>query len=163
VQGRSSRLEIIDEQALEGLSPMSMPAKLRGEFYAAVEHSDLAGMVSCYRPDAVLVQPDGRFEGQEQIEAYYRAQLAMFSGLRFTVRATHRTADTDVAEWSFSATNTGPIEAPGGEPLPATGADVSVRGADVLVAADGLIREHRFYYDQVELMGQLGLLPDGEE
>jgi hypothetical protein len=29
-----------------------------------------------------------------------------------------------------------------------------------VVAEGGLIQEHRFYFDQMQLLGQLGLLPE---
>ncbi len=35
-----------------------------------------------------------------------------------------------------------------------------MRDCDVVVAEGGLIREHRFYFDQMDLLGQLGLLPE---
>jgi ketosteroid isomerase-like protein len=49
---------------------------------------------------------------------------------------------------------------PTGETVSATGKRVTVRGADVCMVEGGLIVEHHIYYDQVELFGQLGLLPD---
>ena len=29
-----------------------------------------------------------------------------------------------------------------------------------MIVQDGLIREHRFYFDQMEFLGQLSLLPE---
>jgi hypothetical protein len=34
---------------------------------------------------------------------------------------------------------------------------------DVVIVDYGLIREHHFYWDQLEFLGQLGLLPEGNK
>ena len=51
---------------------------------------------------------------------------------------------------------------PDGQSVPATGKQIRVRECDVVIVEDGLIREHRFYFDQMEFLGQLGLLSEGE-
>jgi hypothetical protein len=33
--------------------------------------------------------------------------------------------------------------------------------ADAATVADGVVTSHRFYFDQLELLGQLGLAPEG--
>jgi hypothetical protein len=65
-----------------------------------------------------------------------------------------------IDEGYFIGANTGDLRMPGGESMPATGRQIQVRDCDVVVVEDGLIREHRFYYDQMEFLGQLGLLPE---
>jgi ketosteroid isomerase-like protein len=57
-------------------------------------------------------------------------------------------------------TNTGPLALPTGRTLPPTGRQVRVRSCDVATVEDGLITSHRAYFDQLELLGQLGLLPE---
>lgn len=72
-----------------------------------------------------------------------------------------REAFISAAEWSFGGTSTGSLELPDGQVLPATGTHVTQRGADVFTVADGPIREHRLYYDQVELIQQLTAVASG--
>jgi ketosteroid isomerase-like protein len=130
---------------------------LRDRFLTAVATNDVAAVLKLYRDDAVLIAPEGRFKGHDYIGAYYRSQFAAFSGLELTVRDTHDSGNVGVAEWVFAGTNTGPLELPGGEAVPPTGKRVTQRGADVAIVEGGLLREHRLYYDQLELLDQLGL------
>jgi ketosteroid isomerase-like protein len=58
-------------------------------------------------------------------------------------------------------THTGPLESHDGQSIPATGRRVRLRMADAATVADGVVTSHRFYFDQLELLGQLGLTPEG--
>lgn len=136
---------------------MSSMSDLRDRFLRAVEQNDVTAVVDCYGRDAVLVVPEGRFEGRDYIEAYYRPQFRAFPDGRLTVLATHDGATGLVTEWSFSGTHTGPLELPGGQTIPPTGKVVRQRGTDVVLVRDGAIAEHRVYYDQLEPIEQLGL------
>jgi steroid delta-isomerase-like uncharacterized protein len=131
--------------------------EIRRRFLDAVAGKDVRAVVECYAPDAVLTAPEGRFEGHDYIEAYYRAQFDAFADAGLTVHATHDHEDRGVAEWTFTGTQTGPVELPGGEVVPASGRRVTQRGADVALVEDDRIREHRLYYDQLELIEQLGI------
>lgn len=134
---------------------MSTVATIRERFINSVQRSDLEGILSCYQPDAVLLAPEGRFEGHEGLRTYFGTQFDAFSDLRLELTAVHDTDETGVAEWTFSGTSTGSLELPDGGTLTATGQRVTQRGADVADIADGRIREHRLYYDQMELLQQL--------
>ena len=47
---------------------------------------------------------------------------------------------------------------PSGETLPATGKTLRIRSCDVTTVKDGEITSHHFYFDQLEFLGQLGLM-----
>jgi hypothetical protein len=49
---------------------------------------------------------------------------------------------------------------PSAESIPATGKQIRVRDCDVATVTGGLLTRHRFYFDQMEFLGQLGLLPE---
>ena len=129
---------------------------------AAVTTSrDLNALAKCYSEDAVAITPDqGEITGREGITEYFRQFLDSFTDTRFEHIAKHETGNIAIDEGYFIGTNTGPLQAPSGESMPPTGTRIRVRECDVLVVADGLIREHRFYFDQMEFLGQLGLLPE---
>lgn len=57
-------------------------------------------------------------------------------------------------------THTGPLDTPEGE-LPPTGRSLRLRECDMVTVVDGAAVTHRFYYDQVEFMSQLGLMGSG--
>jgi ketosteroid isomerase-like protein len=141
---------------------MSTPNSIREAFISSAERGDIEGVIACYAPDAVLIAPEGHFEGRGQIAAFYNAQFGAASDIRLEIAARYDLPDTGVAEWSFNGTSTGSLELPDGRILPATGQRVTQRGVDVFTVADGRIREHRLYYDQVELIQQLTAVPAGE-
>jgi len=127
---------------------------------AAVAGRDVEAAAGCYAPGAVLVAPEGTFTGRSQIAAFLRSWTEPWSDPVFEVSTKASWGDRAVDEWTWTATNAGPVALPAGESAPATGHRVRVRGADVCTVHDGAIVEHHVYYDQVELLGQLGLLPE---
>jgi predicted ester cyclase len=68
------------------------------------------------------------------------------------------TGDAAATEVVFTGTHTGPMLSPSGE-IPPTGRRVTLRSASVLEMKDGLIASEHVYLDQLEMMGQLGLMP----
>lgn len=49
---------------------------------------------------------------------------------------------------------------PDGQSVPPTGKSVRVRGCDAATVEEGQVKSHRFYFDQMELLSQLGLAPE---
>jgi hypothetical protein len=49
------------------------------------------------------------------------------------------------------------LNTPEGE-VPPTGKHLRLRECDILTVADGVAVAHRFYYDQLDFMSQLGLI-----
>ncbi len=45
--------------------------------------------------------------------------------------------------------------------MPATGKSVRLRSCDVATVEDGVITRHHFYFNEMELMNQLGLQEAG--
>jgi ketosteroid isomerase-like protein len=137
------------------------PDEVRQTFLGAVSRGDVDTIVGLYHSDAVLEAPEGRFEGPDQVAEYYRTQLTPMDA-ELHVVATYDTDDTGVTEWVMEATNTGDLQFPDGSTVPATGRKVRQRGCDIAIYSDGRIVTHRVYYDNVEAMSQLGLLPGSE-
>lgn len=139
---------------------MSDVRKAADRLTAAVASGDLEGATSCYAPEAVLVAPEGTFKGRSQIAEFFRSWTEPWSEMVFETSTKASWEDSALDEWTCRATNSGAISLPTGETVPATGNRVTVRGADICTVRDGAIVEHHVYYDQVELLGQLGLLPE---
>jgi len=58
--------------------------------------------------------------------------------------------------WRLTGTNTGPLDPPG---FTATGKPVDLLGLDQYRFRGGLLARYRAFYDRVELLNQLGILP----
>jgi ketosteroid isomerase-like protein len=114
-----------------------------------------------YAPDAVMATPDqGELRGREQIIGYLKQFNDAFPDNSYEPAYAHESGDTAIDEGYFVGTNTAPLPLPTGEELPATGKQVRVRACDIATVRDGVIISHRFYFDQMEFLGQLGLLPE---
>jgi ketosteroid isomerase-like protein len=95
------------------------------------------------------VTPDqGEITGREGTTEYFRQLLDTFTDTQFEHIAKYESGNVAIDEGYFIGTNTGDLQMPGGESMPATGRQLRVRDCDVMVVEDGLIREHRFYCDQ---------------
>ena len=77
---------------------------------------------------------------------------------------THRIvveSDTVVEESTFQGTHTGPLRpTDGSEDIPPTGARVEVPYAAIYTVRSDKFVSSRMYWDQMAIMGQLGLLPE---
>lgn len=135
-------------QARDTLDRMSQ-AMLRG---------DLDAVGAAYADDAVAVTPDlGEIKGREAIVDYLRVFTEAFSDVRFDYLCTHESGDSAIDEGWFVGTHTGPLPGPAGEVVAPTGRSVRVRECDAVTVEGGLITSHRFYFDQMEFLTQLGL------
>jgi hypothetical protein len=123
----------------------------------AVVNNDLESALDYYSDDAVVITPEGRFEGKQQIKEFMRGWFEPFSNVRAEVLSKFDSGAKAMDEWIFKMKNTAMLVLPDGESIPATGKDVEVHGADVYEVHDGHITEHHIYYDQNELMSQLGV------
>ncbi|AWE51720.1 MULTISPECIES: ester cyclase [Streptomyces] len=129
---------------------------------AAITTADSAAIAEVYAKDAVAVTPDGgELHGRDDITAYWRQMSqAVPDGSYESVHA-YEVGDTAIDEGVFHGHNTGPIQLATGETLPATQKEIRIRGVDFAKVDDeGRIVDYRLYFDEMEFLGQLGLLPD---
>lgn len=111
-----------------------------------------------YAPDAVAVTPDrGEVTGNDNIVGWSRELIDGFPDARYEPVNEYESGNTAIDEGYFAGTNTGPLQGPAGETIPATGKSVRVRACDIATVENGVITSHRFYYDQMDFLGQLGL------
>ena len=111
-----------------------------------------------YAPDAVAVTPDrGEVNGNDNIVTWSRELIDAFPDARYEPVNEYESGNTAIDEGYFAGTNTGPVQGPTGETIPATGKSVRVRACDIATVENGVITSHRFYFDQMDFLGQLGL------
>jgi uncharacterized protein (TIGR02246 family) len=139
---------------------MPTPRELTDAITTAYNAHQTSRLAEFFRPDIVLVAPDaGELKGREQVAEYHRAFLEAFPDAKVEVVSKHDCGQTTIDEWIFHGTHTGPLSLPGGDTIPATGKRVSVRGVDVVSYAGGAIASHHAYFDQVQFLTALGLMP----
>ncbi len=122
---------------------------------------NVEGLRECYADDATAITPDaGELRGRDEIVRWISQFTEALPDARWESVFKHEAGDTAIDEGYVVGTNTGRLEMTTGETLPPTGQQVRVRGVDAATVHDGGITNHRFYYDQMEFLAQLGLAPE---
>ncbi|MEV8428899.1 SgcJ/EcaC family oxidoreductase [Streptomyces sp. HUAS 31] len=141
---------------------MGQAREVMDRLTTAITAGNSDAIAGLYAQDAVAVTPDGgELHGRDDIAAYWRQMTeAVPDGSYQSVHA-YEVGNTAIDEGVFTGRNTGPIQLPTGETLPPTQKDIRIRGVDfATVDDDGRIVDYRLYFDEMEFLGQLGLLPD---
>jgi ketosteroid isomerase-like protein len=124
----------------------------------ALEADDFDALEQLYAPDAVADTPDeGRLEGRDAVVGWLRTFSQAFSDISFELTSTAEAGDLAIDEGYLSATHTGAMPGPQGEIAP-TGKQIRIRECDIITVQGGVVVSHRFYFDQLEFLGQLGAL-----
>jgi ketosteroid isomerase-like protein len=137
--------------------------ELYTEAMRRTDSGDQDGFLDLMADDAHWLVPGAELRGKEQLRQWITPFWQGFSSFRHDLERTVAESDDAVfGEGTWAGTNDGTIPMPEGE-LPATGRTVSFRFALAGTrAADG---EHigsvNLYFDQLEFLGQLGVLPGG--
>ena len=92
--------------------------------------------------------------GIDSARAYYANYLTGFSNVTFTIKDVFAQGDKLVKHWNFKGTHTGVFFG-----IPATGKTVDVDGVTLVRMDNGKIAEERDFFDNLEFMQQLGLIP----
>ncbi|MDQ1047665.1 ester cyclase [Streptomyces sp. V4I2] len=128
---------------------------------ALTSHPDLKVIAELYADDAVAFTPDeGEIRGRDGIVEYWRQMAEAVPEATFETLHAYEAGDTAIDEGIFSGRNTGPLQLPNGETLPPTQKEIRIRGVDIATVADGKIVDYRLYFDEMDFLGQLGLLPE---
>jgi ketosteroid isomerase-like protein len=127
----------------------------------AAMRGDVTTLGSLYADDAVIETPDqGTIREPDAIVEWSRAFRTAFPDMSWEPLHEHEAGNTAIDEGFVAGTHTGPLESPDGQ-IPATGKRLRLRMSDAVTVKSGLVTSHRFYFDQLELLGQLGLAPEG--
>jgi predicted ester cyclase len=98
-------------------------------------------------------------EGREGVVAYAQTWLDAFPDARITTRQRIIQDPWLVNLFTLEGTHKGSLQGPAGE-IAATGRRVAGRGTEALRVENGLAVEGHLYFDQVQVMTQLGLMPE---
>ncbi len=121
---------------------------------------DREGFLALQAPEARWVAPGAVLEGRDAIRVWLETFWNAFSSFRHDIDRVIEDGDSVFVEGRWTGTNDGPVLAPDGSQVPPTDREVTFRWA-MTAAMDrerGLCTEASIYFDQMELLGQLGLL-----
>jgi predicted ester cyclase len=130
---------------------------------AAFNAHDADTLATLDDPNVVTTIPSqgGRSElrGRDAAKQYNQSWFTAFPDAKTTVTNEVIGGDSIVQEGTFQGTNTGSWKSEAGE-MPATGKTVKGHYCLVTKVRNDQIVTSNLYFDQVELMTQLGLMPE---
>jgi steroid delta-isomerase-like uncharacterized protein len=140
---------------------MSTPREIANRLMAAFNAKDADAFVSNESPEIEFVVPGGiTLSGREQVRGYLQIFWDAFPDARVEEPIQVATDEAVVTEAAITGTHTGTLRSPSGD-IPATGRRVNLRQVAVVRVKDGLAVSEHLYFDQMEMMAQLGMLPAG--
>ena len=125
------------------------------------------GLIDAHKVEeaAALCAPDVKFSvsglGDANLETWKQFVAAMLDAVpdcNHPISNVVEAGDQMFVEFRWQGTHTRPLLSPQGE-IPATGKHIDIRCSSVFEVAAGRITAERGYFDQVEFLTQLGLMP----
>jgi predicted ester cyclase len=139
---------------------MADPRQVGQQFVDAFNAHDEDQIRELNAENGVIEAPgDVRIEGREGTTEYAMAWLRAFPDARITVHNELVDGDWVVQEFSFEGTHEGTLSSPNGD-IPATHKRLKGRGAQIFKVGGDVVTDTRLYFDQVQVMTQLGLMPE---
>ena len=92
--------------------------------------------------------------GIDSARAYYANYLTGFSDITFTIKDVFGMGNKLVKHWNFKGTHTGLFFG-----IPATNKKVDIDGVTLVRMENGKIAEEKDFFDNLEFMQQLGIIP----
>jgi len=130
---------------------------------AAFNAHDADALAALDDPNVIYTAPGptGRSEyrGRDAEREYNQNWFDAFPDAKVTINTEVLADDCIVQEGVLQGTNTGAWKAEGGG-MPATGKAVTGSFCLVSKVRDGLVISGNLYFDQMDLMAQLGLIPE---
>jgi steroid delta-isomerase-like uncharacterized protein len=128
-------------------------------FVAAFNAHDEKALLELHSDNIKFNAPGGfKATNAKEATAFAMTWLKAFPDGKMTVRTELVSEPWVVQEVVMEGTHTAPLESPNG-PIPATYKKVKGYGVQILKVENGKIAEARIYFDQLDQMSQLGLIP----
>src|ERR1700693_418723 len=127
---------------------------------AAVNAHDLNPIGEMYAQDGEFTWPGfPTLKGGQAVTAVYAQICGAFPDVQVAIKKIVELGNDVAVEYESVGTNAGPLPLPSG-PLPATNKRLVIKAVSIAtVDADGRITSQREYFDQVDILSQLGLMP----
>jgi ketosteroid isomerase-like protein len=137
---------------------MGVGKDLFNEFERTYSKKDWDGAAALFAEDAVHVDPTARQEGRDAIVAWMEGYGSCFSDMSFPASLLVEEGDIVVAEYVFRAMQTATVTMPDGRVVQ-PGHPQEIPCVTICQIRDGKFINMRDYFDVLDGMAQLGLLP----
>jgi predicted ester cyclase len=135
------------------------PKVLATTFNDAFNAHDESAIKALVSPNIRFTAPGGvRLIGQDAITGYVASWLKGFPDARMTVHHEIVSGPWVVQEYTFEGTHRGMLAGPFGEIAP-TNKKVAGKGVQLIRFENDLVVDCRLYFDMVETLTQLGIMP----
>jgi predicted ester cyclase len=124
----------------------------------AVDARDYAAIEDLLTEDCEFAAPGFQGTGRASVVTFMRPFLDAFPDLTHELEGFVDGDDSVAFELHIRGTHTAPMASPQGE-IPPTGKRVDFWSCDMVRLRDGRYASYHVYFDQLDFMGQLGLLP----
>lgn len=108
--------------------------------------------------DAELVAPGGHANGRDAVIGLLGVFHEAFPDIHLEIKQLLTDGPAAAAEGTLTGTHAGVLHAPNGDVAP-TGRAVELRWAAVYVTEGETLKSEHLFFDQMDFLGQLGLLP----
>jgi predicted ester cyclase len=127
----------------------------------ALNERDFAKFESLHLNSVVQRDPQNPqgIKGVKAIRASLDSFLKAFPDIRLSAETQFGAGDWITQLAHIRGTNTGPLEMPGGQTIPATNKAIRLPVAMITRLEGGKFAEVNLYFDQASMLAQLGLLP----
>jgi ketosteroid isomerase-like protein len=130
---------------------------------AALITGDLKQAAALHAEDVVSMGPNlGEVTGRDAAVHYMAGLWETFPDATYELVHAFEDGDTAIDEGIVTGTHTEPMPMEGEDPVPPTGKRVTFRVAEVVTVRDGLVTSHRFYFDQLAILQELGIVQSVE-
>jgi predicted ester cyclase len=108
--------------------------------------------------DAQMVAPGAQASGRDEVLGFLGVFQEAFPDLRLETGQLVSDGAAAAAEGTLTGTHDGVLHTPGGD-IPPTGRHVELRWAAVYATDGDTLKSEHLFFDQMDFLGQLGLLP----
>ena len=108
--------------------------------------------------DAEMTAPSARVSGRDNVIGFIAVFQEAFPDLRLEIEQLLTDGPAAAAEGTITGTHDGVLHTPNGDVAP-TGRAVAFRWAAVYATDGDTLKSEHLFFDQMDFLGQLGLLP----
>jgi predicted ester cyclase len=120
---------------------------------------DREGFFATCAEDCEVTAPGFTGKGRQGLEEFWSLWMDGFPDNQVMVGLVFAEGDHVAEEARFEGTNSGPLAGPDGSQIPAIGLRASAAFSALSTVRGDKVATTRSYFDQVELLTQLGLMP----